>query len=250
MSNIIKEKLILHLEIIICVIFAFILYGCTHKTGNSSMQADSHTETEASTIENTPPSVNKPVITIDPGHGGFDPGKVSVDGVKEKDINLAISLELKKSLENLGYIVYLTRTDDISLNDEGVANKKASDLNNRIKYASEMNSDLLVSIHQNSYSGEAIHGGQVFYYSSSKEGKELAGNIQEEIKKLDTTNTRMEKGNLEYLLLTKSKCTSVIVECGFLSNTNDKLLLCDNEYQKKLANAIATAIEVYYNNHN
>lgn len=184
-----------------------------------------------------------PIILIDPGHGGFDPGKVSPEGIKEKDINLAISLKLKDCLNDMGFCAYLTRESDISLNSADSGSKKTSDLRNRTNMAFQLNADLYISIHQNSYSAEYVHGAQVFYYSTSSTGKSLAESIQQHIiDEADPDNTRMAKGNPDYMVLKDSPCTSVIVECGFLSNNNECQRLCDDEYQLKIANAIANAI--------
>lgn len=183
------------------------------------------------------------VITIDPGHGGYDPGKVGVTGVLEKDVNLSIALLLKDILASYGYTVYLTRDTDISLNDPDASSKKTSDLNNRIAITESNQSQLLISIHQNSFSQESVHGAQVFYYANSEEGETLAGLIQDNIKALaDPENTREIKGNSEYVILAKSPCTAVIVECGFLSNPSECEKLSSAEYQQRMAESIANGI--------
>lgn len=188
------------------------------------------------------------IITIDPGHGGFDPGKVSSDGLYEKDINLQISMYLAQILQERGYTVFLTRTTDQSLDSPGVSHRKSSDLNNRVNMAAENNSDLLVSIHGNSFSDTSVHGAQVFYYEGSEEGKQLASFIQTSIREnADTENSRDIKGNSQYLLLEKSTCTSVIVEYGFLSNPSEIARLSTSAYQEQMADAIATGIENYLN---
>ncbi len=229
---------------ILSILCAFVLYGCHHPVKNESSQntskaLDTNKTEKADDIDF--------IITIDPGHGGFDPGKVSNDGTKEKDINLAISLKLKQKLEAMGFTVYITRETDIALNDPDAGSKKMSDLNNRIAFAGEKKSNLFISIHQNSFSGASVHGAQVFYYDTSEEGHHLAELIQDRIKSVvDKTNEREVKGNSEYLLLAKSTCTSVIVECGFLSNADECARLCDNEYQELLATAISDAVMSYY----
>lgn len=186
-------------------------------------------------------------IVIDPGHGGFDPGKVSADGINEKDINLQIAILLRDLLIDLGYNVYMTRDTDISLYDEGASSKKMSDLNNRTALAAEYSADLFISIHQNSFSDTRVHGAQTFYYADSSDGKRLAGIIQEHIKStVDTDNTREIKGNNEYVILAGSPCTAVIVECGFLSCPEEASLLVSDDYQQLIAEAIASAVEEYY----
>ena len=107
-----------------------------------------------------------------------------------------------------------------------------------------------VSIHQNSYSAEYVHGAQVFYYSTSSDGKALAECIQEHlISEADPSNTRAAKGNSEYLVLRESPCTAVIIECGFLSNTKECSDLCNDEYQTALANAICNAVCTWHEQH-
>ncbi len=190
---------------------------------------------------------NNFVILIDPGHGGFDPGKVSPDGIEEKKINLEISLKLKDALTAKGFSVSLTRDTDRALNSPDASSKKTSDLRYRTNRAAELNADLYISIHQNSYSAEYVHGAQVFYYSTSSAGKCLAETIQQYlISDVDPDNTRMPKGNSEYMVLVESPCTAVIVECGFLSNSQECLKLCDPEYQTSLADAIAKAVDAWY----
>ena len=207
----------------------------TSEGSSSSDTSDKNSETEI--------NENLPVITIDAGHGGYDPGKVGVDGLKEKDVNLQIALYLKDILTENGFRVYLTRDTDISLYEEGAASKKTSDLNRRIAIASENNSDLLISIHQNSFSDSSIHGAQVFYYEGSDEGKSLAEAIQGAIKEtVDTDNERPVKGNSEYMILKYSSCTALIVECGFLSNPDECALLSASDYQQMMAKAIADGI--------
>lgn len=182
-------------------------------------------------------------VLIDPGHGGFDPGKVSPDGIQEKQINLEISLKLRDKLLEHGFAVFLTRDTDCSLNSQDARSKKISDLRCRTSKASEVKADLYISIHQNSYSAEYVRGAQVFYYSTSDSGKLLAESIQNAlVTDVDPDNTRQAKGNSDYLVLTDSPCTAVIVECGFLSNTQECQKLCTSEYQTQIASAIAKAV--------
>ena len=114
------------------------------------------------------------LILIDPGHGEDDPGMIGADGLEEKGINLAISLLLKSELETRGYSVAMTRETDKGLYDASANNKKAQDMQRRIAMIGEKSPVLSVSIHQNSYPDPAIKGAQVFYYTSSVEGKQLA----------------------------------------------------------------------------
>lgn len=189
---------------------------------------------------------DKKTIVIDPGHGGNDPGKVGIDGSLEKDINLAISMYLKKELESKKYKVVMTREKDTALYSEGDTNKKISDLNKRVEIMNGSNAALVVSVHQNSFTGESSKGAQVFYHSASQEGKEFAGIMQKKIAScIGDGNHRVEKANSDYYILRKSVPTAVIVECGFLSNSQEAALLSDSGYQKKMAAAIAEGIYEY-----
>ena len=176
------------------------------------------------------------LILIDPGHGEDDPGMIGADGLEEKGINLAISLLLKSELETRGYSVVMTRETDKGLYDASANNKKAQDMQRRIAMIGEKSPVLSVSIHQNSYPDPAIKGAQVFYYTSSVEGKQFAKRLQERlVKGLDPQNHRQAKANDSYYLLKKTACPIVIVECGFLSNPQEEALLTDSVYQERVA---------------
>lgn len=185
------------------------------------------------------------VIVLDPGHGGSDPGMIGIDGLEEKNINLSMTLLLKEKLEEKGYTVVLTREEDKGLYDESAQNKKAQDLQRRIALIDETAPALTVSIHQNSYPQEEIKGAQVFYYTHSGEGKKAAEIMQESLLVLDDTNHRKAKANDTYYLLKRTESPTIIVECGFLTNTEEAGLLKQEEYQKKVAEAIVAGIKAY-----
>lgn len=188
----------------------------------------------------------KKVIVLDPGHGGSDPGMIGIDGLEEKGINLSVSLLLKEKLEERGYTVVLTRETDKGLYDESAQNKKAQDMQRRIALIDETAPVLTVSIHQNSYHDPSVKGPQVFYYETSGEGKELAADLQESLNTLpEVERPREIKGNTTYYLLKRSKGILVIAECGFLTNPQEAELLQKEEYQKKVADALADGIEKY-----
>lgn len=187
------------------------------------------------------------IITIDPGHGGYDPGKIGVNNIQEKDVNLAISLILRDILTDSGFTVYLTRDSDVSLDTPGATSKKNSDLHNRIEIIRTNQSDISVSIHQNSFSDSSVHGAQVFYYFSSDKSNFLADCIEEGISTTISPDTaRKSKANDNYILLKNNPCPAVIVECGFLTNENEGTSLSGTEYQTTIAKAIAQGINSYY----
>ena len=186
------------------------------------------------------------VVLIDSGHGGSDPGKIGIHQEKEKDINLQIAKRLKKQLEKNGVKVYMTRENDVDLSEGDGGNSKVQDLKRRCEMVRKIQPDCVLSIHQNSYPEEAIHGAQVFYYEDSSEGKKLAEILQKHlVEVLDKENHRQAKGNRTYYMLKKTEATLVIVECGFLSNNQEALLLTDEKYQNKVAKAICSGTLEY-----
>lgn len=186
---------------------------------------------------------SKETIVLDPGHGGFDPGKVGVSNTLEKDINLAIAKLVKIELEASGYTVYMTREEDKALCQGGESSKKVTDMKNRVAFIEEKSPRIVVSIHQNSFSA-GTKGAQVFYYSKSSEGKALATHLQCSIRDaVGDDNHRVEKANDSYYMLRKVSCPIVIVECGFLSNPEEEVLLNELSYQKKMAHGICEGVE-------
>ncbi|MCI8401494.1 MAG: N-acetylmuramoyl-L-alanine amidase [Lachnospiraceae bacterium] len=189
-----------------------------------------------------------PVVVLDAGHGGNDPGKVGVDGALEKDINLSLVYKLRDLLEAEDVTVILTREGDEGLYQESDTNKKRADMNARCQRIEEAKPDITVSIHQNSFHEESVNGAQVFYYTGSEEGERLAGFLEESFRaEIGGENTRKSKANNEYYLLLHTSCPIVIVECGFLSNWEEAAKLQDEGYQDKLAWAIHLGILKYLN---
>lgn len=189
-----------------------------------------------------------PCVVIDAGHGGIDPGKIGVNGALEKDVNLSIALMVKQFLEADDVRVVLTRETDEGLYDADADNKKVQDMKRRVALIEETAPVVTVSIHQNSYPEEYVHGAQVFYYDTSAEGKKLAELLQTRlVKDLDPENHRQVKANDSYYLLKKTGSPIVIVECGFLSNWEEAEKLCSEEYQEKLAWSIHLGILQYLN---
>lgn len=200
----------------------------------------------AAIVSNAGSKTDKTCIVIDAGHGGRDPGKVGVNGVLEKDLNLAIALKLKKQLEKENIKVVLTRETEDGLYDEDTDNKKVQDMRRRCAIIEKAAPLFTISIHQNSYPQESVKGIQCFYFGQSKESKELAETLQQGLQKaLDPKSKRTAKANESYYLLKKTAYPTVIVECGFLSNHEEATLLKTDDYQKKLAKAISDGILTY-----
>lgn len=192
--------------------------------------------------------MEQPVVVLDVGHGGNDPGKVGVDGSLEKDINLEIALKLKSYLEASDITVVMTREKDIGLYQASDKKKKMADMRNRCELIEAADPQLVVSIHQNSYHQENVKGGQVFYYKGSEKGKRLADILQERFDYvLGAANTRKAKSNENYYLLLHVKAPIVIAECGFLSNWEEAANLQKEEYQDRLAWTLHMGILEYLN---
>jgi len=185
-------------------------------------------------------TTNRTVI-IDAGHGGGDPGAIGLTGSLEKEINLSISLKLQKLIEKNGGIVLMTRTDD-----NGLASSKSEDMAVRKKLREENSGDIFISIHLNSFPLESCEGAQTFY-AKGEESKNLAEKIQKNmVKYLDENNTRIAKKLTDVYLLKKVNIPSVIVECGFLSNSREEELLKSEDYQNKIAFSIYAGILEYF----
>lgn len=182
-------------------------------------------------------------VVLDAGHGSSDSGKVGINGVLEKDINLSISKETKKHLEKKGIRVVMTRDKDESLAEGENGNRKVKDMKARVKRINDTKPNLAVSIHQNSYHEESIHGAQVFYYEHSESGEKDARILQEALLAVDPDNTRQVKANTTYYLLKRTEVPILIIECGFLSNQEEAEKLASEDYQKEIAKAIANGIE-------
>lgn len=186
------------------------------------------------------PVTNRTVI-IDAGHGGGDPGAIGVTGVLEKNVNLSIALKLQQFIEQNGGLVLMTRIDDNML-----AENKREDMKIRKKLREENSGDIFISIHLNSFPQESCNGAQTFY-ANNDESKMLAEKIQKNmVKYLDEDNARIAKKLTDVYLLKNVNIPSVIVECGFVSNSKEERLLADDEYQSKIAFAVYLGICEYF----
>ena len=193
---------------------------------------------------------NGKTVVIDPGHGGDDPGKIGVNKEKEKDVNLAISKKLFQVLNEQGYKAVLTRSEDVVLGD-GDKFSKISDLNKRCEIINnayeENNKCIMVSIHQNSFTQTSVHGAQSFYFQRSEQSKLLGETLQKILNEKVNDKEKKAKPNDSYYILINSKCPGIIVECGFLSNSDEATKLTNETYQKELAEILSEGISTYFN---
>lgn len=184
-------------------------------------------------------------LILDAGHGGEDGGAVSITGVPESQINLAVVLKTRDILAFYGVSPIVLREEDISLHDDSAVSlreKKVSDLKNRVAAIEEQRGATLLSIHQNTYPNGRYHGAQAFY-APTEGSKELAEHIQAAIRStLQPDNERAVKQIPDTVyLMNHISCPAVLVECGFLTNPGEEALLLDPDYQKQLAAVLAGA---------
>lgn len=192
----------------------------------------------------------KGTVVIDAGHGGEDGGAVAGNGTMEKDINLAIALELANHLKQNNFDVILTRDGDYSIGDSNlstIAERKRSDMKKRLQIVQEAGECVFISIHQNHFTESKYYGAQMFYSKNREESAVLAEAIRANIvSSLQPENTRENKeADSNIFLLDNCEMPAVLVECGFLSNPEESKKLCTESYQKDMAAAIYNGLIDY-----
>lgn len=178
------------------------------------------------------------IIYIDPGHGGYD-GGAFVEGIKEADLNLEISFMLKNILEENGYKVLMTRESDVDLSTDD-SFKKKTDIKSRVNLINESDCLLYISIHQNTYTNSKYRGAQCFYNKYNGLSNLLANNVQDSIISQLNNTTRVAKSIDDIYLIDNVVKPGILIECGFMSNEEELLLLQDENYTKKLC------LSIYY----
>ena len=185
-------------------------------------------------MDNTSSGYGKCQIILDAGHGGEDIGTRG-DGenydVLEKDVNLAMVMQMQSLLEEYGVEVVLTRDSDETLS-----------LKQRAKIENDYEADLFVSIHCNYYEGDAsIRGFESYYYKRSDGGKQYAEQILKKIEDSGHVDARSAKGS-NFYVLKHTKAPAVLLELGYFSNTEECKLLSQEEYQEALAKELVVGI--------
>lgn len=200
-------------------------------------------------VLSTAEASQKQIVIVDAGHGGEDCGAVGTSGVYEKTLNLEIANLLSEELSKSGFEVIMTRTEDKLLyteteNIKGI--RKISDLKNRVKIAKEYPDAIFVSVHMNSYGVEKYSGFQAYFNGADERSRILANTVQKNVReKLQPENKRAIKDGRELYILKNSPTNTVLLECGFLSNSYECEKLCEKEYQKELSFAIVCGIIEY-----
>lgn len=193
------------------------------------------------------PLENSHTVVIDPGHGGEDGGATSCSGILESKLNLDIALRLDDMMHLLGIKTMMIRDTDRSIYTKGetIAQKKVSDLRERVRIINDTDKAVLISIHQNTFPDGRYWGSQVFYANTTG-SKELAVLMQHQLQSsLMPTNNRKCKQSSGIYLMEHIQCTGILLECGFLSNPEEEAILRDGEYQKDLCAVIASVCSQY-----
>ncbi|HCG35939.1 MAG TPA: N-acetylmuramoyl-L-alanine amidase [Clostridiales bacterium] len=230
-----------YLLFIILFIFAYL---CTLLLG-AGLFSSAFPAMSAYTPAVTPTQTERPIVVLDAGHGGIDSGCTS-EGVEEKYLNLSLARYVAEYLILYDVDVIMTRTEDVSLHEAGASSRKRSDVQTRVKIAREAGNPLFVSIHMNSFPAEKFRGFQVFYSRNNPKSEALALQIENLVDtKLPEAKCRNSKSaGSNVFVLDRLECQAVLIECGFLSNDQDRKLLTNGAYQRKLAFVIARAIAI------
>ena len=187
----------------------------------------------------------KPLLVIDPGHGGED-GGASVSSALEKDLNLAVSEKIADLCSLFGVPAVMTRTEDVLLYDlyhdleDYRGKQKTFDLRNRLRFAEESGAAVFLSVHMNQFPQSRCRGMQVYYSPNTDASEELAARIRVSGRlRLDPENEREIKRATDAIyLLRRIRIPAVLVECGFLSNPDERALLQDPAYERRIAMAV------------
>ena len=183
------------------------------------------------------------VIFVDPGHGGRDPGTM-YGKISEKDIVLDISLKLRDELSKKGAIVYMTRETDTDLSSEWDDRKKRGDLYRRILMYKKYNAELYLSIHINQYKNPKWSGIEVLYNSINPENKKIGTILMKNFKTEFGTKRTLKTTDL--YMYKNTTVPGVLIECGFISNPNERYLLQKASHQYKLAKSITNSVVEYF----
>ena len=188
-------------------------------------------------------------IVLDAGHGGVDGGVTGKETkIKESDINLAITYQVKAELEALGFEVVLTRKTESGLYGTATKGFKKRDMQKRRQIIEETDPAMVISLHQNFYPTRNTRGAQVFYSKGNAGGQRLALLMQKELNVLYAKEGARARNAAsgQFYMLECSDCPSVLVECGFLSNREDERLLTSEGWQKTLGQTIAASVMSYF----
>lgn len=222
-------------------VFSLLLVAAALSVGNLLFRAEEKLSVQAGE------SLSCVTVVVDAGHGGRDGGaSADDDGTLEKDLNLAVAKKLKALLETANVRVVMTREDDIELASPDSPHKKLDDLSARVRIAEKETNAILVSIHMNKFPIEKYSGLQVYYSTNHKNSPILAETVQKgALSSFPEMSVRKTKPARDIYLMEQLQIPAILVECGFLSNYEEKEKLKTEEYQKMLAMRIYASLLSY-----
>ena len=183
------------------------------------------------------------IITLDPGHGGSDPGAIGASGLKEKQITLEISLRVKELLEKEGAKVYMTRTTDKDVYGPNASDR--AELQARVNVAEKYNSDLFISLHINSSVNKSVGGFSSYYYPKTDNDLKIAKAIQDKFaKNFGVDNLGVRQAN--FYVVKRCSMPATLLEMCFISNPKEEKLMKSRWFQKKTARLIVEGVENYF----
>ena len=234
----------------IAIILATIMIGVLVGTTQTNETNSNKERNIGDAVQVSTSPVSSKVVVLDAGHGKPDEGAQSKNGITEADINLKITLKLKKLLEEAGCKVVLTRSDENAIYDldsKTLKEKKISDMRNRAKIGNNSSADIFVSIHLNKIEQSKYYGWQTFYKDGKEESKRLAKAIQNGLNNsMQKENKRVAMKLDKVYIMKQVQIPTAIVECGFLSNLEEEQQLLQDAYQDKLAWGIYNGIMEYF----
>lgn len=183
------------------------------------------------------------IITLDPGHGGSDPGAIGASGLKEKQITLEISMRVKELLEKEGAKVYMTRTTDKDVYGPNASDR--AELQARVNVAEKYNSDLFISLHINSSVNKSVGGFSSYYYPKTDNDLKIAKDIQDKFaKNFGVDNLGVRQAN--FYVVKRCSMPATLLEMCFISNPKEEKLMKSRWFQKKTARLIVEGVENYF----
>ena len=226
---VVKKKSLIIISVLIATVFT--LFLCLGAIGLSSVDSSNK---------------NKIKIVLDAGHGGIDGGVQGVSTkVKESEINLKVVKKLEKIFISAGFNVILTRNSDAGLYGVATKNLKRRDMEKRCQIIKKAMPEVVISIHMNKYSLSTRRGAQVFYKKDDEKAFKLAKAVQDSFNNMEEASRECHTLTGDYYILNCSPYTSIIAECGFLSNPQDEALLITDKYQEEIAYAIFKGVITY-----
>ena len=216
----------------------------TAKSGkNTAAKEEEPLAIKAKTKFRTGGGIKGKIITLDPGHGGSDPGAIGASGFKEKQITLEISMRVKELLEKAGAKVYMTRTTDVDVYGPNASDR--AELQARVNVAEKHNSDLFLSLHINSSVNKSVGGFSSYYYPKTDNDLKIAKAIQDKFaKNFGVDNLGVRQAN--FYVVKRCSMPATLLEMCFISNAKEEKLMKGKWFQKKTARLIVEGVENYF----